>query len=63
MIIIFMKTIVIATQSFSPFQDQADQSKQVTYSVSGGSGFKVKLVYNILGVLDLILGGSGFKVN
>ena len=35
--------ILMKQTEFSPFQDQADQSKQVTYSVSGGSGFKVKL--------------------
>ena len=32
------------------FQDQADQSKQVTYSVSGDSGFKV----NIEEMTDLV---------
>ena len=37
---------------FKPFyfQDQADQSKQVTYSVSGDSGFKV----NIEEMTDLV---------
>ena len=40
---IVIKTIVGAEQSVPLFQEQADQSKQVTYSVSGDSGFKVKL--------------------
>jgi len=29
--------------------DQADQSKQVTYSVSGGSGFKANTKWSIKG--------------